>query len=173
MPQNMGVDSLKANLTNPARVYLWDVIIPAPIGTGDTTTYQVRAQTSQVPQVSDAPIHIDYKQTAGVQVSGKKEYEHTWACTFLEGEDHKVYDALYSWTQTIVHDVTGVGVGDPLYKTDVYLNLVTVAGSNYMSVHLKGAWIQTIGTFEVSYATNDVIKYTVTFQFDSIEIETH
>ena len=96
---NLGVDSLKGNLTNPSRSYLWDVLIPIPIGGGDFATYQIRAQSTQIPQSSTTSIHIDYKQTAGIELAGKKSYEHTWACAFLESEDHKTYDALYAWQQ--------------------------------------------------------------------------
>jgi len=166
---NLGVDSLKANLTNPARSYLWDVLIPVPVGGGNFNTYQIRVQSSQIPQVSAASIHIPYKQTAGIEVSGRKEYTHTWECNFLEGEDHTTYDALYSWAQQIVNDVAGTGVGDPFYKTDVYLELITVSGSVYTKFRLKGAWIQTIGNVALNYTADEVITYPVTFRFDSFE----
>ena len=167
---NMGVDSLKANLTNPARSYLWDVIIPVPVGDGDNTTYQLRAQSTEIPEVSTGATNIPYKQTGGVEVAGKKVYSHTWACTFLEGEDTLMYDALYGWCQKVVHDVAGVGVGDPLYKTDAYVNLLGVDGSTTKKFKLKGAWIQTIGSTSLSYADDGVIKYSVTFRFDSFEV---
>ena len=166
---NMGIDSLKANLTNPARVYLWDVLIPVPIGGGDSTTFQIRAQSTQIPQVSANPIHVDYKQTPGIELAGKKALDHTWQCTFLEGEDHLTYDALYAWCQNIVHDVTGLRVGDPLYKTDVYATLITTAGDTYMKFKLKGAWVQTINPVDLAYNTDAVVTYTVVFRFDSFE----
>ena len=101
----MGQDSLKANLTNPARSYLWDVLVPVPVGDGDSTTYQVRAQSTQIPGRKNESIAIPYKQTAGVVVAGKLSYDHTWTCEFIEGEDKKVFDAVYSWQQKIVHDI--------------------------------------------------------------------
>jgi len=170
MANNMGVDSLKANLTNPARSYLWDVIIPVPIGGGDSLTYQLRAQSTEIPEVSVGTDHIPYKQTGGVEVAGRKSYTHTWTCTFLEGEDMRMYDALYEWCQKIVHDVAGIGVGDPLYKSDCYVNLLGVDGSTTKKFKLKGAWVQTIGSTSLSYDTDGVIRYNVTFRFDSFEV---
>ena len=67
----MGLDSLKSNLTNPARTYLWEVVIPVPIGNGDTDTYTVRAQTTEIPARSNGEITIPFKQTAGIKVAGK------------------------------------------------------------------------------------------------------
>jgi len=164
-----GTDSLKANLTNPQREYLWEVLIPTPIGAGSTETFQVRAQSSQVPGRKNSPIPIPYKQTAGVVVAGKLEYDHTWACTFVEGEDKKVYDAIYSWQQAIVNDLAGVGVGDPLYKTDMFIILQTTAGGTSLQLKLKGAWVQELGAASLSYDSTNVIKYSVTFAFDTTE----
>ena len=169
MAQNIGVDTLKGNLTNPARTFMWDVLIPVPIGTGQSTTYQIRAQSSNIPGRSNDSIAIPYKQTAGIQVAGKLVFPHTWTCTFIEGEDKLVFDAIHSWQQNIVNDVFGVGVGDPLYKTDVYITLLTTAGKMFMKIKIKGAWVQNVGDVALAYADNETIKYNVTFEYDSWE----
>lgn len=168
---DFSVDSLKSNLTNPQRVYLFDVLIPVPIGGGDSNTLQIRAESSEVPGVGNTAILIDYKATAGIEVAGKKKYDHTWKCVFREGEDHKIYDALYAWTQAITHDVLGIGVGEPFYKTDAYLSMLTVDGGTSMRIKLKGCWVQDIAVLPVDYKLNDVVKYTVTFEFDSFEYQ--
>jgi len=166
---NFGTDSLKANLTNPQREYLWEVLIPTPVGDGNTETFQVRAQSSQVPGRRNPKILIPYKQTGGVAVAGKLTYDHTWECTFIEGEDKKVYDALYSWQQSIVNDIAGVGVGDPLYKADMYITLQTTAGGDSLQLKLKGAWVEAVGPVALTYAGTDTVKYSVTFAFDRTE----
>lgn len=166
---DFSVDSLKANLTNPQRTYLFDVLIPVPVGGGDSTTLQIRAESSEVPSVGNTPIEIAYKATAGIQVAGKKVYSHTWTCTFREGEDHKIYDALYAWTQNITNDVLGIGVGEPFYKTDAYISLLKVDGSTSMRLKLKGCWIAEIGTLALTYTDSKIATYSVKFQFDSFE----
>lgn len=167
---NMGVDSLKNNLTNPARTYLWDVLIPVPVGDGDSVTYQIRAQSSEIPSRSNKAIEIPYKATAGIRVAGKLSYgDNTWSCTFIEGEDKKVFDAIFSWQQAIVNNVAGVGVGDPLYKTDAYITLLKVDGTTFMKLKMKGAWISSMDKTTLNYATEDTIKYGVTFCFDNVE----
>lgn len=168
---NFGVDSLKTNLTNPQREFLWEVMVPVPIGDGDSETYSIRAQSSQIPSRDNDPIAIPYKNTAGIVVAGKLKYSHTWQCTFIEGEDHKVFDAIESWQQDIVNNVTGIGLGDPLYKTDAYLVLQTTAGGTSKKFKLKGVWPQSLGEVSVSYESTNLVKYTVTFAFDSFEAQ--
>jgi len=166
----MGTDSLKANLTNPGRTYLWEVLVPVPIGTGASETFTIRAQSTEIPNRTNAQIKIPFKQTPGVVVAGKLEYSQTWKCTFIEGEDKKVLDALQSWQQKIVDNLTGIGVGDPLYKSDVYLTLITTAGAIYTKIKLKGAWVQAVDTVGLSYDAGDgTIKYSCTFSYDSWE----
>ena len=166
---DFSVDSLKSNLTNPQRTYLFDILIPIPVGGGDSNTLQIRAESSEIPSVGNTPINIAYKATAGIEIAGKKLYDHSWACVFRDGEDHKIYDAMYAWTQQITHDVTGIGVGDPLYKADAYITLLNVDGTSGSSIKLKGCWVESIGKVSMSYTDNNIVKYPVTFRFDSFE----
>ena len=149
---------------------MWQVLIPVPVGGGDPVTYQIRAQSSQIPGRSNDDISLPYMQTAGIVVAGKLAFPHKWACTFIEGEDKLVFDAIHSWQQLIVHDVAGIGVGDPSYKTDVYITLLTTQGDTFMALKIKGAWIQQNADLGLTYAAGDgTVKYAVTFTYDSWE----
>ena len=165
----MSVDSLKANLTNPQRTFNWELLIPVPIGGGDSNLFTIRAQSSQVPSRENSPINVPFKQTAGAVFAGKLTYTHTWECSFVEGEDHKIYDAIHDWQEDIVGENTGIGLGDPLYKTDAYITQLTTAGGNSLRLKLKGIWPQNIAVLPLSYENNTVAIYTVTFAFDSFE----
>jgi hypothetical protein len=165
----MGIDALRTNLTNPARDFLWDVLIPVPVGNGDFSTFQLRAQSSNIPGRSNEAIAIPYKGTAGIVVAGKLTYSHEWACTFIEGEDKKVFDAVHSWQQDITNNISGIGVGDPFYKTDVYITLLETSGDTFMKIKMKGAWIKTVADVPLAYESNNTIKYSVTFAYDSWE----
>jgi len=166
---NMGIDSLKANLTNPARTYLWEVLVPVPIGDGDSEIFTIRAQSSEIPSRSYGEIQIQYKQTPGIKVAGKLQYDQSWSCTFVEGEDKKVFDALQSWQQQVVDNKAGTGAGDPNYKADVYITTIKTDGDIYMKLKLKGAWVQEVAKVSLDYSNNETIKYNVTFAFDRWE----
>ena len=38
-----------------------------------------------------------------------------------------------------------------------------------MKLKMKGAWVSDMGKTALSYATEDTVKYSVTFTFDSVE----
>ena len=165
----MGVESLKHNLSNPARVYLWDVIIPNPLGDGDTDTLMLRAQTASIPGRSFGEILVPYKQSAGTKYPGKLTYDHTWDITFIEGEDKKMFDAFYSWVQKIVHDFDNVGDGDTEIKTDMYLQLLTTKQQPFQKIKLVGCYPQAIGNVDLAYDAENPVRYTVTFSYDRWE----
>lgn len=161
----MGQDALKSNLSLPQRAYLFDVLIPVPIGDGDFNTLQVRARSTQIPSRSNEVISIPYKQTAGIVIAGKDKLEHTWTCTFMEGEDQLIWNAISTWQQTIVDSVAGISNGN--YQTDVYLNMDSTAGNTTMNLKLKNAWISNVGAVALNYeGAGAIVTYSVTFSFD-------
>jgi len=167
---SMGVDNLRTNLTNPARVYLWEVVIPNVIGGGaDSATLLVRAQSSAIPGRSHAAITVPYKQTGGLVFPGKVAYSHTWVCTFIESEDKKVHDFIYNWMQLIVHDRDGVGQGDPSIQTDILLSLAGTKGDEYMRIKMIGAYVQDVGDVALTYTDEAMITYSVTFAYNRWE----
>lgn len=166
---DFSADVLKNNLTNPQRTYLWEILIPSPVGGGDSQMFTVRAQSTEIPSISVGKILIPYKQTPGIVVAGKQEVDHTWEITIVEGEDHAVYDALYAWLSKIVDPITGVGVGDPLYRTDLILILQNTTGGDNLKIKIKSAYVQSISKAALSYESDGYLKYTVTFAFNNIE----
>lgn len=163
----MSANNLKANLSNPARTYLWDVIIPDVIGTGtDTETLMLRCQSAALPARGVGDIEVKYKQTGGIRFPGRLNYSHDWQCTFIEGEDRQVFDAFYAWAQKIVHDSEGVGIGDTAIKSDIILSLVNSKGEEYSNIKLVGCYVKNVGEVSLSYNEDGTVIFPVTFSFD-------
>lgn len=162
----LGVDSLKNNLTNPARSYLWDVIFPTPLGGGDTETLMIRCQSSTLPGLSFGEIKVPYKQTAGVKYHGKVQMSQSWDLSFMEGEDKAIFTEFYTWAKLVVDPKTGIGTNDPDIKTDVLLSMLTTQGTEYMKIKLRGAWIQAIKDVTLDYGTEEAIKLNITIAYD-------
>jgi len=159
----MSVNSLKNNLSNPARTYLWEVLFANPLG-GDTETLLLRCRSTSIPGVSVGSILLPFKQTGGVKYPGKKIYSHTWACTFVEGEDREMWDAFYAWAQAIINDETGLGSFN--IKTDVYLHLIDTDGTVSKKIKLVGAYIESQDDVALSYDDEKEINIAVTFSYD-------
>lgn len=160
----LGVDSLKQNLSNPQRVYLWEVSFVNPIGGGDREVLTLRCQSSTIPGRSVGEIVVPFKQTGGIKYPGKLTYSHSWTCEFIEGEDGKVFDAIYAWAQQIVNDYDGVGEVD--IKSDIYLKLLSTKGEETREIKLVGCYPQDRPDVAVNYGNEDVLRYTVTFSYD-------
>jgi len=162
MPE-MSVNSLKNNLNNPGRSYLWEVLFPNPLG-GDTDTLLLRCRSTNIPGVSVGSILLPYKQTGGVKYPGKKTYSHTWACTFVEGEDRAMWDAFYDMAQAIIDDETGLGSFG--IKRDVYLHLIDTDGTVSKRIKLVGSYIESQEDIALSYDEEGAIIIAVTFSYD-------
>jgi hypothetical protein len=163
-------DALKNNCSNPARGYLWEVLIPKPPGGGNTEDLRLRCMSASVPSRSFTKIHIPFKQTAGIEYAGKIEYDHTWTLRFLEGEDRAIFDAFQAWCQLVINDYTGVGVPDPAYKTDIVLTLLTRSeGAVYNKIKLIGCWPSKMNETEVGNDQDKEIQLTVIMNFDRWE----
>ena len=168
MPE-MGIDTLKSNLTNPARVYLWEIVIPTAIGGGDLTALTTRCQSTSIPGRSVGEILVPYKQTGGIKFPGKLTYPHTWETTFIESEDKKIFDAIYAWNQEVIHDYDGIGAGDTAIKQDLYLTLLTTKGEIYLGIKLVGCYPQEVGNVDLNYDAEDPVRFTVTWSYDRWE----
>ena len=163
------VNSLKANLTNPARSYLWSVVFPNPIGGGNGDTLMLRCQSTSMPGRSVGNITVPFQAGADLQYPGKLKYEHTWSCTFLEGEDSAVLTAFYAWAQTIVNDDTNVGGNQADILSDIYLQMVSTNNVNYAQYRLVNCYVESIGQVELDYTTEAIIKVPITFRYNSWE----
>lgn len=163
----MNVDSLRNNITNPARAYLWEVIIPNP-PEGSTETIMLRAQTTSMPERSFGSILIPFKQSAGVKFPGKVTYTHDWDVTFVEGEDREMLETFYNWMNNIVHDKFYTGSGD--FKTDIYLHLINQDWTIAKKIKLVGCYPQRISDVNLPMEGEDAVMFTVTFSFDRWEL---
>lgn len=162
----MSQDSFVNNLSNPARVYLWEVFIPGP-PTGDTETYLLRAQSASRPERSFGLITIPFKQTPGAVYPGKDTVPHTWDVTFIEGEDRKIFQNFYDWMNKIIHN--RYGTGSPTFKIDIYLHELDTDGTVSNKIKMMGAYPQRMGDVPLSYDREESIMLTVQFAYDRWE----
>ena len=168
---NMGQDALSNNLSNPAKTYLWEVIFTNPIGGGDADTLMLRCQNTVIPGKSIGEILVPFKQSPGIKFPGKLTMSHSWTCSFIEGTDKKVFDALHAWHQLIVHDKLNVGLPDVAIKANIHLRLLDTTGTAYMKIKFVGAYVQEIAEVPLAYEDEASIIYPVTFSYDRWEEE--
>jgi len=169
MAQNMGMDALRNNISNPQRVFLWEFEIPAPRGLGSSDLWVIRAQAVSEPGRSFTPINIPYKGTGGIVVPGKETYSHVMTVRLLEGEDAKSYEAIQSWMKLIRDNVAGTGVGDPDLKSDAVVTLLNSKGDAVKRIKIVGMYPQEKADVALDYGVNEIQRYEVTFAYDRWE----
>jgi hypothetical protein len=162
----MSSDSLKANLSNPARTYLWEVIFSNPLS-GNAETLMLRAISTSEPERSVGSIKIPFKQTAGIKFPGKVAFPQTWDITFVEGEDRAILDTFTDWLDKVVNSKTGLGA--LVIKTDVYLNLINTDGSIAKKIRLIGCYPEKMASVPLSADDDKEIRQTITLSYDRWE----
>ncbi len=165
MPK-MSVDNLKANLSNVARTYLWEVMFSSPVGGGDGDALMLRCQSTVIPGRSFGSLLVPYKQSAGIKFPGKLNMTHTWNTICIEGTDKKIFDAIYQWNEVVVGVKTGIGGPDTVIKSDVYLSLLNTLGSKTTKIKLVGCYPELVDEVPISYDDESVLRYSVTWSYD-------
>ena len=166
------ISALSANLGTPQRTFLWQVIFPNVIGGGsDTSTLLLRAQSTSLPERAVGRIELPFQQGPKLQFPGKLEYPHLWSCTFVEGEVGAVLDAFYGWAQKVVDDDTNIGSPKSQIISDIILQLVSTDGTSVTQEYrLIDCWLQKIDAVSLDYDTQGVIKFTVSFAYQSWQL---
>jgi hypothetical protein len=159
----MSADALKNNLDNPARSYLWEVLMPNPVS-GDPVTLLLRCRSTSIPGVSVGSILLPYKQTGGVKYPGKKTFSHTWACTFVEGEDRVMWNTFYEMAQAVIDAETGLGSFN--IKRDMYLHLQDQDGTTSLRIKMVGVYIESQDDIALAHSEEGEVNIAVTFSYD-------
>lgn len=165
----MSAENLKNDISNPARVYLWDVLFANLVGGGSRDHLEIRAQSTAIPGRSFGEILVPFKGSAGIKFPGKLVLTHIWPAVFIEGDDREVWDAIYKWEQAIQDVRTGIGSPDALIKADIYLRLLGQSGTQATvtnKIKLVGCYPQAVDEVPVAYEDEGNIMYNVTFSYD-------
>lgn len=158
--------NLANNLSTPARVYLWNIIISNPIGGGDPDTLMLRCQSTQMPSRSVGIIEVPWQQDANIQYTGKLKYPYDWTCTFLESaEDGLTLTSFYNWAQTIITDSTAVGNLESNIISNIELQLIDPTGNQWGQYTILNAFVKEIGNVELAYQSEEVIRLPITFRY--------
>jgi hypothetical protein len=163
---SMSAENLKNDISNPAKVYLWDVVFSGLVGGGDRDHLELRAQSTAIPGRSFGEILVPFKGTPGVKYPGKLTMTHIWPCVFIEGTDQAVFDAIIGWQQKVQNARTGIGSLDSTIKKDVYLRLLDTAGTVIKKIKLVGSYPQAVDDVPIAYEDEGNIFYNITWSYD-------
>lgn len=154
------ISDFTAIVGNPAKMFLWDVLIPAlPISS-------IKVQSAQFPGVASTDIDL-YHMGQMAKFPGSVDYEHTWTCSIVESESGDVFNAMYEWRQLVHNQKTAVQADVAAFKRDIFLTMLTSAGSPWARIVLKQCYPKSLDTIEIDKSSNtDAYKANITFNYD-------
>lgn len=154
------ISDFTAILGNPAKMFMWDVDIPA------LPVESIKAQSSQFPGVASTDIDL-FHLGQMAKFAGATEYEHLWACNIVESESGSVFNAMYAWRQLVNNQRDGTQADVSAYKRDITLTMLTSAGSSWAQIVLKQAYPKSIDTVEIDKSANtEAFVWPLQFNYD-------
>lgn len=147
------------------RPSLFDVLIPR---SGNNLNFLARA--SNVPAMTVEPIEVPYFGRT-IKLAGNRTYAE-WTTTIMMDEDFGVRDALEEWSININSAEPNIReyATQSALKEDAVIRLFSkTGGSAIRTYNLIGLWPQEVGTIELSWDSNDVGTFDVTWAFDYMD----
>jgi len=169
---NFTVDGRMKGLPDIQRAFMFELLIP-DIGDWIQDDMVVRCKTAVIPSRGNTPIESVF---GGMKqyYAGQPLFTSTLTVEIEEHEDQKALQSLYDWQQKI-YDVNPnsprggaqQGGGKADITRDISLKMYKYNGDNMpKSVKFYNAFIENVDDAALGYATNESVKYNVTFRFD-------
>lgn len=105
--------------------------------------------------------------------SGKKKYQDQVIFNFEEGDGIPVGSFFYAWQNLILNDTVGVGVNQKAHTADIFIRVgkqQTLDMPLYV-MHLYEAYPESISEVPLSYDSQEIISYDISFSFDVSRME--
>ena len=149
-----------------ARPSLFEVQIFNPIdATGDAITpFMVKA--AQIPAATVGTVTVPYFGRQ-IKIAGNRTFD-AWTPTVINDEDFKVRNALETWNNQInTHAENLRTAGNPAaYKSTANVTQFGKDGSVLKVYEFVGLWCSDIEPIDLSWETEGIEEFTVTFQYD-------
>lgn len=156
----MSVDEIR--LIEPARQFLWDIRINAPVS---SNTLEMRVKSASIPQKANEVLEINYK-AGKTSFTGRDSSSHTWNCIFWDDTAMSVYTTFNEWVKLQYNELDGRGTTKATYTGTAVLIQRDGTGAKIAEYYLDGLFIEDLSEIPLSYDSNEAIEVTVTFRFD-------
>ncbi len=153
--------------TEYQRTYNWEIVFPFLMG---NVPGAVISKFCKAVAFGDYKFEELVKQNIGPKqffTPGSLSIDAVTA-VFLVSTPNFLQGYFDEWKKLIV-DEDGYYYPQNNYKKTVYIRTYTTQGITSGTIKLKGVFPKTFYRYELSYETQDVVRYTITFSVDDIE----
>ena len=174
MSNSFSVSRFKNQVQDFLRPNTYIVKVEPPVAGADSRELSLRTPSINLPGVSFAEID-DYKiYGSGLQIS--VPYLATIqeiSCTHTVDKEGVVLQTYYDWLNNIVdlkNDNKYSAYYYKQYVVDMAIEVYNVNGDLAKTYTLKNAYPKSFDPIELSWSANELIELSVTYQFESFEI---
>lgn len=140
--------------------------IKLPSNLGITSSeLNARCFSTSIPKFSTEESTIENRGNIIYQ-PGVTKYAGQHTFMFYETEDSLIAKFINSYKQKTWKDLSGVQEPSRNLKADLKFSLLTSMDVEREAYNMYGAWVKDYDATELGSSNSEIIKYTVTFQYD-------
>lgn len=165
----MSINSYMKNFYNKvignsdfARPYLFRIVISGPVSIPLESVYFVRSSEMPIETFDEIKVPRMYSE---VKLFGKVTY-NDWTVEFADDITFKIYKAFKNWKNYIYDPTSGVVGTKESFVGKAYVQVLDNNLQPQLEFSLNNIWISKIDNPTLSYSTEDIYKFKVTFKYD-------
>lgn len=145
----------------------WGIsVINMPSGLGiSSDELNTRCFSTSIPNYNTEESMIENRGIIVYQ-PGITKYAGQHTFMFYETEDSAIAKYLNNYKQKSWKDLTGAQEPTKNLKSDFKFSLLTSMDAEREAYNMYGAWVKSWEATELGSSTSEIIKYTVTYQYD-------
>ena len=155
-----------------ARNALFEVTITNPIDGVADIQVPFMCKSAQIPATTLGTIEVPYFGRQ-IKLAGNRTYAE-WTPTIINDEDFAIRNSLEKWSNAINSFQgnlrTAGGSAPSLYKSNAQVTQFSKTGDVIRTYNFVGIYPSEVSTIDLSWETEGIEEYTVTFQYDYWEV---
>jgi len=166
MAQEVSTIAQVRALSAPAKVYLWELVVPEVPGSGvdSARNLTLRSRTAVIPGITNLTAKSHFKGHP-IKHPSRRDFPGTMAFRFEEGMDISIQNAINGWNQLWQNDQSGVGEGEAEFLVDVFLRQLNHNKQVIASYKVFQFFPEIVPDVALNYEGSELVHYDVTFGY--------
>ena len=150
--------------TDYHRQYLFQVFLQAIPGVSDAAVVSYFVASSQSPVETTGVINVPWMNSE-IKLGGQTKYSE-WSVTVRDDATSVAYNYFKMWRRLVYETASGQSNIPRDYKYSCDLYLLNNRGEQKRGYKLVNAWPGSIGQITLDYATEGIITFPITINYD-------
>lgn len=150
--------------TDYHRQYLFQVILMPIPGVSDASLISYFVASSQSPVETTGVINVAWMNSE-IKIGGQTKYAE-WSVTVRDDATSMAYNYFKMWRRLVYETASGQSSIPRDYKFPLDLYLLNNRGEQKRGYKLVNAWPGSIGQATLDYATEGIITFPITINYD-------